>query len=225
VYEAGAALPGQRELSAAYGVTLMTLRAALRELSDEGLIEQRPGRGTYVAPPRLAYRLGSLRSFADDLRDQGHAVRTHLVSRAVRRLPAGVAERLRARAGDSGLRLERVREFAGRRAIHQVSWVRQPQADALREVNLAEVSLYAALAAAGVPVARADETIRADQLDAAGARRLDEPAGSPVFVSDRLTSTADGTAVLADRAVILGSVMRIHTERATNGLTLRWGTP
>jgi GntR family transcriptional regulator len=225
VYEAGAALPAQRELSAAYGVTLMTLRAALRELSDEGLIEQRPGRGTYVAPPRLAYRLGSLRSFSDDLRDQGHAVRTHLVSRAVRRLPAGVAERLRARAGDTGLRLERVREFAGRRAIHQVSWVRQPPADALREVNLAETSLYAALAAAGVPVARADETIRSDVLDATTARHLDEPAGSPVFVSDRLTSTADGTAVLADRAIILGSVMRIHTERATTGLTLRWATP
>jgi GntR family transcriptional regulator len=223
VYEPGAALPAQRELSAAYGVTLMTLRAALRELSDEGLIEQRPGRGTYVAPPRLAYRLGSLRSFADDLRDQGHQVRTHVLSRAVRRLPARVAAQLRTGPDATGLRLERVREFAGRRAVHQVSWVREPHADALREVDLAAVSLYAALAGAGVPVARADETIAVELLDAAAARHLDEPTGSPVLVSDRVTSTADGTAVLADRAVILGGTMRIHTERAATGLSLRWG--
>ena len=49
-YAPGDALPGQRELSTVYGVTLMTLRQALRELSDEGLIVQRPGKGTFVAP-------------------------------------------------------------------------------------------------------------------------------------------------------------------------------
>ena len=42
-YAPGEALPAQRELSAAYGVTLMTLRQALRELDAEGLIFQRPG--------------------------------------------------------------------------------------------------------------------------------------------------------------------------------------
>ncbi|WP_309246128.1 GntR family transcriptional regulator [Verrucosispora sioxanthis] len=108
-YRPGEALPSQRDLSAAYGVTLMTLRQALRQLSDEGLIEQQPGRGTFVAPPHLAYRLGSLRSFADDLRDQGHEVRTTVVGRAVRRLPARIAGTLRTDTTDYGLRLERVR--------------------------------------------------------------------------------------------------------------------
>ena len=37
-YGPGDALPAQRELSAAYGVTLMTLRQALQELGAEGLI-------------------------------------------------------------------------------------------------------------------------------------------------------------------------------------------
>jgi GntR family transcriptional regulator len=71
-YAAGEALPAQRELSASYGVTLMTLRQALRQLSDDMLIVQQPGRGTFVAPPHLAYQLGSLQSLADDLKKQGH---------------------------------------------------------------------------------------------------------------------------------------------------------
>jgi GntR family transcriptional regulator len=223
-YTQGAALPPQRELSAAYGVTLMTLRQALRQLSDEGLISQQPGRGTFVSPGPAAYQLGSLRSFTDDLTDQGHQVRTSVLQRAKRRLPAGVAAQLLARPTDTGLRLERVREFAGRRAIHQVSWIRQPHAEHLREVDFTQVSLYTALAELGVVVARAAETIRPDLLSADLARYLDEPTGAPVLVSERITHTADGTAVVADRATILGSTMQINTQRAANSLTLHWGT-
>lgn len=222
-YAPGEALPPQRELSAAYGVTLMTLRQALRELSDEGLIVQQPGRGTFVSPPHLAYQLGSLRSFADDLQDQGHNVCTSVVQRALRRLPARVAAQLRARATDTGLRLERVREFAGRRAIHQISWVRPPHAQRLRDVDFTAVSLYTALTDLGVAVARASETIRPDMLHLDVARHLDEPAGSPVLVSERITYARDGTAIVADRATILGSMMQINTQRAANGLSLHWG--
>ncbi|HEY0937971.1 MAG TPA: GntR family transcriptional regulator [Trebonia sp.] len=222
-YSPGAALPGQRELSAAYGVTLMTLRQALRELSDEGLIVRRPGKGTFVAPSQPGYRLGPLRSFADDLREQGHEVRTTVIARAQRRLPARVAARLRARENETGLRLERVRAFAGRRAIHQVSWVREPHADRVREVDFTGTSLYAALAEAGVAVARASETIRPEVLGADVARHLDEDEGAPVLVSDRITYGPDGTALVADRATILGSMMQITADRAATGLSLHWG--
>lgn len=222
-YAPGAALPAQRELSAAYGVTLMTLRQALRELDDEGLIVQRPGKGTFVAPSHAAYQLGSLRSLADDLREQGHEVRTTVIARAQRRVPPRIAARLRVRETETGLRLERVRAFAGRRAIHQVSWVREPPAGRLRDVDFTSTSLYAALADVGVAVARASETIRPEALDADVARHLDEDEGAPVLVSERITYGPDGTALVADRATILGSMMQITADRAATGLSLRWG--
>jgi GntR family transcriptional regulator len=222
-YAPGVALPAQRELSAAYGVTLMTLRQALRQLSDDGLIVQQPGRGTFVSPPHLAYQLGALQSLVDDLRKQGHDVRTTVLARTVRRAPATVAAQLRIRDGDTALRLERLREFGGRAAIHQVSWIRQPHADRIRGHDFGTDSLYGVLADAGVAVARATETIRPGTLTAVTARHLREPAGNPVFVSDRITHTLDGTAVVADRATILGSMMEIRTERAATGLSLNWG--
>jgi GntR family transcriptional regulator len=222
-YAPGEALPAQRELSAAYGVTLMTLRQALRELGAEGLIVQQPGKGTFVAPPHLAYQLGSLRSLADDLREQGHEVRTTVIARAQCRVPPRIAARLRVRETETGLRLERVRAFAGRRAIHQISWVPEPPADRLRDVDFATTSLYAALADAGVAVARASETIRPEVLDADVARHLDEDEGAPVLVSDRVTYGPDGTALVADRATILGRMMQITADRAVTGLSLHWG--
>jgi GntR family transcriptional regulator len=222
-YAPGEALPSQRDLSASYGVTLMTLRQALRQLSDEGLISQQAGRGTFVSPPHLAYQLGSLQSFVDDLRKQGHEVRTVVVGRSLRRIPARVATQLRTAPGETALRLERVREFAGRPAIHQVSWIRRPSAERVRDVDFTTVSLYAALAECGVAVARASEKIRPGLLDPAIASHLGEPAGSPVLLSDRITYTLDATAVVADHATILGSMMEIRTDRAATGLSLTWG--
>ena len=222
-YAPGEALPAQRELSAAYGVTLMTLRQALRELGDEGLIVQQPGKGTFVAPPHLAYQLGSLRSLADDLREQGYEVRTTVIDRARHRVSPRVAAQLRVRESETGLRLERVRAFAGRRAIHQIYWVREPHGDQLLDVDFTVTSLYAALADVGVAVARASETIRPEVLHADVARHLDEDEGAPVLVSDRITYGLDGTALVADRATILGSMMQVTADRAATGLSLHWG--
>jgi DNA-binding GntR family transcriptional regulator len=47
----GAALPSEAALCAEYGVARNTLRRALDQLADEGLIEVRPGRGRVVLPP------------------------------------------------------------------------------------------------------------------------------------------------------------------------------
>ncbi|MFF5230195.1 GntR family transcriptional regulator [Dactylosporangium sp. NPDC000521] len=217
-YAPGAALPGQRDLSHSYGVTLMTLRQALRHLSDEGLIVQRAGKGTYVAPPHLAYRLGPLRNLADDLREQGLEVQTRVLDQALRRPPSPVAVLL----GAPALRLERVRAFAGRPAVHQVSWVRKPFGNRIRSADFATASLYLTLADAGVAVARASETIRPAVLEEELAGHLHAAVGTPVFVSERITYSLDDTPIVADRAVILGDMMEIRAARAASGLSLTW---
>lgn len=47
----GEILPSERELAAEYGVGRASIREALRELNERGLINIRPGRGTFVARP------------------------------------------------------------------------------------------------------------------------------------------------------------------------------
>jgi len=44
-------LPGERHLAQEYGLALVTVRKAMRQLRDEGLVTSSPGMGTYVVPP------------------------------------------------------------------------------------------------------------------------------------------------------------------------------
>ncbi|MEV6306124.1 GntR family transcriptional regulator [Actinoplanes sp. NPDC051861] len=215
-YRPGEALPAQRELSQRYGVTLMTLRQALQELRDDGLIVQQAGRGTFVAPVQAAYRVDTLRSFVDDLREQGHEVSTSVLGCAVEVAPAAVREVL---GVPSVLRLSRLRSLAGRAVIYQTSWV---PAGLVDSSDFSDKSLYLTLADAGMTIVRASERIVPDLLSPEIARHLGRPAGSAVFVSERITFALDDRPVVMDRAVILGDLMEIRAERAATRLSLQY---
>jgi GntR family transcriptional regulator len=204
-YRPGEALPAQRELSASYGVTLMTLRQALQELRDEGLIVQQAGRGTFVTPAHAAYRMDTLRSFVEDLREQGHEVTTSVLS------------------FDKGV-LERLRLLGGVPAIHQTSKIAERWVEAVAKTDFSEKSLYAALAEAGVTIARASERIIPGLLTAETAEHLQREPGSPVFVSERTTHGIQDEILVEDRAIILGDLLEIRAERAATRLSLQWSS-
>lgn len=216
------AMPSQRELSVSYGVTLMTLRQALAMLTDQGLVVQQPGRGTFVSRPRAAYPLGTLHSLSDDLRAQGRTVDTVVLAREDAPLPEEVAERLDVPAGTPGQRIERLRRLGTTPAIHQTSWL--PEAVAARTVDadLTVTSLYDALTTSGVTVASAEERLRPALLDPALAALLNRRAGAPVFHSDRVTFDEAGTPVVFDRATILGEFVEVRTVRAASSMTVSW---
>ncbi|BCY07815.1 GntR family transcriptional regulator [Actinoplanes sp. L3-i22] len=211
----GTALPPQKELSTRYGVTLATLRQALKQLEDEGLLSQEPGRGTFVFP-RAKYQLTSLHGFAEDLRDQGQTVTTEILDQAVGP-PSDWAAALI--GDDQALRLERLRLVAGRPAVHQTSWVR---GTGLVSADLSDTSLYAALIDHGHLVHRASEVVRPGLLEEPVAGLLRRPPGEPVLLSERVTYALDGSALVADRATMLGSAIEIRTERAAGGLSVQW---
>jgi GntR family transcriptional regulator len=223
-YRPGEPMPPQRELSASLGVTLMTLRQALRALSDQGLVQQQPGRGTFVTPPPAAYRLESLRSLSDDLRSQGLDVVTDVRRAQSRLLPAKIGVALGLESGTRGLRLERVRSVRGRPVVHQVSWVPEPYASAIAKEDFAVTPLYAALAErCGVAVAGAREAVRPGILPVALAEVMVRPAGTPVFLSERITYGVERTGIVFDLATIDGQRMEIRTDRLANSVSLAWG--
>lgn len=79
-YPVESALPPERELVEAYDVSRMTIRQAILELVNEGILVRRRGIGTFVAPPKIEQALSSLTSFTEDMAQRGMKAGSRIVS-------------------------------------------------------------------------------------------------------------------------------------------------
>lgn len=76
----GQKVPSERHLAELLDVSRITIRHAVRLAAEEGLLEQRPGVGTFVAEPgRLNQDLSEVRSFEQTLADMGHVATTAIL--------------------------------------------------------------------------------------------------------------------------------------------------
>jgi DNA-binding GntR family transcriptional regulator len=78
----GDRLPSEAELSQQFDVNRLTVRRALNELSQRGLIETIHGKGSFVASPRVRYNISGGRdaSFTRSMRELGHRVSIRVLS-------------------------------------------------------------------------------------------------------------------------------------------------
>lgn len=80
VYPAGGRIPSEQALCDAYGVSRVTVRKALLDLVQEGMLVRRQGKGTFVADKRLQRNLQHITSFSDACRAMGRTASAKVVS-------------------------------------------------------------------------------------------------------------------------------------------------
>ena len=71
IYPVGSRIPPEHELETLYNVSRVTVRRALAELTSEGLLERKQGKGTFVSTPRISQDLKSIHSFHDACKQNG----------------------------------------------------------------------------------------------------------------------------------------------------------
>ena len=88
-------LPSERELSKSLNVSRMTIRAALRELGNKGLLVRRPGDGTYISKPKIERQAGKLVPFTESMRNRGYQTGAKIIALEQRLAELSVAGQLK----------------------------------------------------------------------------------------------------------------------------------
>lgn len=143
VYPVNARIPSEQELCDAYDVSRVTVRKALAELTAEGLLVRRQGKGTYVSVPRLCKDLRDVNSFHDACRMRGCVPGTQVIH--ARMVPAqreDVAAQL-CRNGEQVVETLRLRLADGVPVMLETNHF-PPEYDFLLRADLSR-SLYATL--------------------------------------------------------------------------------
>lgn len=199
----GEALPAERTIVAASGLSRVTVRRALELLVRDGILEQRHGSGTYVSgePRRIEQSLGALTGFSEDMLSLGHAPAVRWIDRSVALPRAEEAMMLGLSPGEKVLRLHRVL-LADRQPV-AVELAVVP-AQLVPDAGRLGSSLYEALAEGGHRPEKALQRMRACRLPAEEAGLLECEAGGPAVFIERLARLASGRAVEFTRSYFHG---------------------
>ena len=105
----GDALPSEASLCATFGVSRMTARQALQELSNAGLVDRRRGQGTFVASRPVHRRAGVFLSFTEEMERRGLHASSRLLSGGLDRARPEEQRDLALDPGQDVVRVVRVR--------------------------------------------------------------------------------------------------------------------
>ena len=210
---AGAQLPPIAELARRYDTTAVTVRRALRDLEDEGLIRVEHGVGTFVADWSRQFDLLHLPSFAAEMAARDVRPSTDVLQRAFGIEAPQAAEALGLEAGEPVHVLTRLRRVGDVPIAMQSSYL----GDTLREVverYTPDRSLYEMVreATGRAPLA-AEETLQALSLCEETAKPLAVAPGSPGWVAARTTFDAGGMPLVYDEAYFPSERVELHLRR------------
>ncbi|MGJ5233205.1 GntR family transcriptional regulator [Bradyrhizobium oligotrophicum] len=181
-YAPGETLPTEADLATLFGVSRVTVRAALDTLNELGLIERRQGVGTFVRelsrPQPLTVPMMDL---AARNREIVRTTRAHVVEFEFKPAPRHVRDHFQAEAADLFQRAVRIRFMNGWPIMQVTTYIPESIGRQFGPEEMEGGSLYAILQRFGITFASGEQTVTAAAADPIVAGRLNVPIGAPLL--------------------------------------------
>ena len=140
-------LPSERELVDLFDVSRITIRHALRELIQQGIVHSQPGKGLYVAEHVGGFELEVLKSFTSTALGNGRTPGNRLLEARLIRAPLEVSRPLFLPPSADVIVLSRLRSLDDIPVVIQTDWLPASQVPGLLDLDWSSGnrSLYAEL--------------------------------------------------------------------------------
>jgi GntR family transcriptional regulator len=181
-------LASESEMMATFGVSRITVRQALNDLQNEGLIFRMHGKGTFVSKPKAFQDLGKLQGFGEAMRQKGYETYARVISIDAVTPSQQVRDKLQLLKRAKVTELQRLR-FLNREPISlDITYVPTAIGHRLAKEDLATRDVFVILENDyGIALGHADLQIGSTLADEYLAEQLRVDAGSPVLLIERTT--------------------------------------
>ncbi|MER6341782.1 UTRA domain-containing protein [Streptomyces tendae] len=194
-------LPTEEQLAGHYGVSVLTMRQALKELEDEGLITRHRRRGTFIEPHARRGAPVRLLGSVDAIVAQQSGMKAELLDHGTTAVPSELAEYFPGLPEVATYHRLRCDEKTSEPTNHARNYVRPELAARIDPDDLARWPMTKVLRdVVGMNISRITDTVEARLADPETARLLEVPLLSPILHYTGITY--DGAGRVLDVAVI-----------------------
>jgi GntR family transcriptional regulator len=190
----GGALESEAALGARYDVSRVTVRRALEELREQGLVESRRGAGWFATAGTFhqALAVGTFRHAASAVASAGKTVERRVAGFGFGPASPAVAEALRLQPGSEVLTSRSVRTVDAAPLDLVDEWVPAALAGDVSRHDAEVVGIWATLGRLGHAIDTVRQTVTAAVATDLDAELLDTPPGSALLLVRRLALGATG---------------------------------
>src|SRR5882724_8636728 len=212
-FPVGSQLPTEDNLVQRFAVSRTTVRKAIQNLSNRGLIEIRRGTGTFVTQPRITQDLTELTGFVEDMDALGHAATARLMDRIVLAADADVAQHLALAMGTRVMRIRRVRLANGVGMSLDETYLPLEIGEKIVTHDLEAEPIFALLEQRyNIPLVEAEYGLEAVSADADVAAALGVDTGSAIFLIERTSYSVGDRPVDYEKLHYRGDLIRFRTR-------------
>src|SRR5215471_15786579 len=193
VWKSNEQLPTEDEICQQFRVSKATVRQALRDLANAGLVRREQGRGTFVADTKIRFGPRILNSFTEEMRETGMHAGSRVLEKKVVPAPDEVAGKLQVPVGTELFLLTRLRLARGEPMGLQTVYVPTELAPGLMDIDFEVTSLYETLQGRyGLMLEHASQLHFAAVANDAQAALLEILPGAALLAGERLTMIRGG---------------------------------
>jgi len=218
-FGAGERIPAERELAQQMGVSRMTARQAVAYLVSEGLLDAKPGVGTFVTAPKLIHNPLHLLGFTEEVMGQGGIARSQVLEQGIVHPPRRVAAGLALSTTASVVKVTRMRFSDDLPLLLETSFLPAALCRGLAEEALATQSLYTLLEQRyQLRLEWARQTIEATVANAYEANLFAIALGAPMILLQGVAYTTHDRPIEYFKAIYRGDRFTFELESRRNSL-------
>lgn len=191
-YQVHERLPSENEMMNAFGVSRITIRQALRDLHNEGLVFSAQGKGTFVSKPKAVQNVQRLEGFGEAMAAQGYEASARVLSIQQLKPPKAVAAALDLAAGDQAVEVKRVRYLNRSPVCVENSYFPVDIGGQMFGLDLSNDIFPMLENRFGIPLGGADISLDAILADDETRQYLNLKAGEAILRVERLTHDRNG---------------------------------